>query len=51
MAGYDVCEGRPALTAWFDRVREALQPHYDEGHKIVNKIRRKQGLQTPGAKL
>nr|UVC41629.1 glutathione S-transferase 6 [Eriocheir sinensis] len=51
MAGYDVYEGRPTLTAWMQRVREALQPHYDEGHVIVNKIRTKQGLKTPGAKM
>lgn len=51
MAGYDVCEGRPLLTAWFQRVREAFHPHYDEGHVIVNKIRAKQGVKAPGSKL
>ena len=51
MAGYDVCEGRPLLTAWLQRVREAFQPYYDEGHVIVNKIREKQGAKAPGAKL
>ncbi|KAG0726293.1 Glutathione S-transferase theta-1 [Chionoecetes opilio] len=51
MAGYDVCEGRPLLTAWFQRVREACHPHYDEGHVIVNKVRAKQGAKAPGSKL
>lgn len=51
MAGYDVCEARPILTAWFQRVRENLQPHYDDGHRIVNKILTKQGMKSPGAKL
>lgn len=51
MAGYDVCEGRPILTAWMQRVRDTLQPHYDDGHRIVKKIQTKQGLKTPGAKL
>lgn len=51
MAGYDVYEGRPTLATWIQRVKEALQPHYDEGHKIVNKIRAKQGVKIPEAKL
>ncbi|XP_045129234.1 glutathione S-transferase theta-1-like [Portunus trituberculatus] len=51
MAGYDVCEGRPLVTAWLQRVREAFHPYYDEGHAIVSKVRAKQGFKIPGAKL
>lgn len=43
MAGYDVCEGRPNLTAWFKRVRDAFQPHYDEAHMMVYRVKDKFG--------
>ncbi|KAK3849584.1 hypothetical protein Pcinc_043664 [Petrolisthes cinctipes] len=51
MAGYDVFEGRPILDAWFKRVREAFQPHYDEAHHIVNHVRDSFGGKVPDAKL
>lgn len=51
MAGYDVCEGRPLLTAWFGRVKEAFQPHYDEAHNFVYHVRDKFGGKAPEAKL
>lgn len=51
MAGYDVCEGRPLLTAWFRHVKEAFQPHYDEAHGIVYHVRDKFGGNVPEAKL
>ncbi|XP_065084634.1 glutathione S-transferase theta-1-like [Ochlerotatus camptorhynchus] len=38
MAGFDPCAGRPKLTAWMARVREATNPYYDEAHKLVYKI-------------
>ncbi|XP_027220725.2 glutathione S-transferase theta-1 isoform X1 [Penaeus vannamei] len=43
MAGYDVCEGRPNLTAWFKRVKDAFQPHYDEAHMMVYRVKDKFG--------
>ncbi|XP_053640277.1 glutathione S-transferase theta-1 isoform X2 [Cherax quadricarinatus] len=51
MADYDVREGRPLLTAWFNRVKEALQPEYDEAHNVVYIIRNKSGGKVSGAKL
>lgn len=51
MADYDVFEGRPILAAWFKRVKESLQPHYDEGHKVVYRVREKFGGKVPTAKL
>ncbi|XP_047492675.1 glutathione S-transferase theta-1-like isoform X2 [Penaeus chinensis] len=43
MAGYDVCKGRPNLTAWFKRVRDSFQPHYDEAHMMVYRVKDKFG--------
>ncbi|XP_066937414.1 glutathione S-transferase theta-1-like isoform X3 [Macrobrachium rosenbergii] len=51
MAGYDILEGRPILAAWYKRVKDALQPHYDEGHKVVDIVRKKFGGRAPGSKL
>ncbi|XP_076043943.1 glutathione S-transferase theta-1-like [Oratosquilla oratoria] len=38
MGGYDVRQGRPVLNDWFDRVKEKLQPEYDEAHFMVYKV-------------
>uniref|UniRef100_A0A2M4AN13 glutathione transferase n=1 Tax=Anopheles triannulatus TaxID=58253 RepID=A0A2M4AN13_9DIPT len=38
MAGYDPCAGRPNLTQWMERVRNATNPYYDQAHKLVYKI-------------
>ncbi|XP_053682900.1 glutathione S-transferase theta-1-like [Sabethes cyaneus] len=38
MAGFDPCAGRPNLSAWMARVRDATNPYYDEAHKLVYKI-------------
>lgn len=38
MADYDPFNGRPRLTAWYQRVKQATNPYYDEAHKVVNKI-------------
>ena len=51
MAGYDVLEGRPKLAEWYKRVKDSLQPHYDEGHKVVDIVRKKFGGVNLGAKL
>lgn len=37
--GCDVTEGRPKLGAWMNRVKERLQPHFDEAHAIVYRVR------------
>ena len=31
--GYDVTKNRPRLTAWLQKVKDALQPHFDDTHK------------------
>jgi len=33
--GYDIFANRPKLEAWEARVKERLQPHFDEAHKFV----------------
>lgn len=33
--GYDVTRDRPRLAAWIQRVKEAIQPHFDETHKNI----------------
>lgn len=43
IAGYDPRQGRPKLSAWLDRVKEAANPAYDEAHAILNKMAAKSG--------
>jgi len=38
MAGYDARTEYPKIAAWMERVRQDLNPHYDEAHRILNKI-------------
>uniref|UniRef100_A0A182TCX3 glutathione transferase n=1 Tax=Anopheles melas TaxID=34690 RepID=A0A182TCX3_9DIPT len=38
IAGYDPCEGRPALASWLTAVRERTNPFYDEAHKYVYRL-------------
>jgi len=38
MAGFDIREGHPKITEYMNRVRERLQPHYDEAHEMVRKV-------------
>uniref|UniRef100_A0A023F806 glutathione transferase n=1 Tax=Triatoma infestans TaxID=30076 RepID=A0A023F806_TRIIF len=47
LAGYDPREGRPKLTEFMARVREATNPAYDEAHKIINAIAEKYKGQPP----
>ena len=35
---YDVRTNRPILTEYMERIRNQLQPHYDDIHHIVNNI-------------
>jgi len=48
MAGYDVREGRPIIKEYMDRVKNELQPHYDDVHKAVYFMRDKFGGKIPG---
>lgn len=41
--GVDVYEGRPRLKRWHQRVRNFLNPYYDEAHVTINKVIEKQG--------
>lgn len=43
MAWYDPFEGRPKLKSWYERVKQATNPHYDEAHKIVEIVIAKNG--------
>lgn len=40
MAGYDVKQGHPKITEYMERVRERLQPHYDDAHDVVRKVQK-----------
>ena len=51
MAGYDVRKGRPILEAYMARVRDELNPYYDEAHKRVYQMRDKFGGKPPTSKL
>ncbi|XP_069703062.1 glutathione S-transferase theta-1 [Periplaneta americana] len=44
MAGYDARKDFPRIAAWLERVRNDLNPHYDEVHKAVEKIAAKSKL-------
>ncbi|XP_014254251.1 glutathione S-transferase theta-1-like [Cimex lectularius] len=41
LTGYDPKEGRPALAAWMERVRNATNPHYDKVHSRLNNLSKK----------
>uniref|UniRef100_F4MI64 glutathione transferase n=1 Tax=Chironomus riparius TaxID=315576 RepID=F4MI64_9DIPT len=43
MAWYDPFDGRPRLRSWYDRVRDATNPYYDEAHVVVKKVIEKNG--------
>ena len=43
MAWYDPFDGRPRLKGWYDRVRDATNPFYDEAHVVVKKVIEKNG--------
>jgi glutathione S-transferase len=38
MAQYNPFESRPKLKSWYERVKNATNPYYDEAHVILNKI-------------
>jgi hypothetical protein len=44
VANYDARTEYPKIAAWMERVRQNLNPHYDEAHNIVNKIAAKSKL-------
>jgi glutathione S-transferase len=41
MAGFDVRKGHPKIIEYMDRVRDRLNPHYDEAHDIVRKAEKR----------
>jgi len=48
-SGHDVFRDRPKLQAWASRVKERLQPHFDEAHQPIYKVQDQFG--NPQAKL
>ena len=36
---HDVFAGRPKLEAWASRVKERLQPHFDEAHAHIMNVK------------
>jgi len=38
MAAFDVRKGRPKIEEYMARVRNDLQPHYDEAHSVVRDV-------------
>ena len=48
MAGYDVTKDRKVLSEYMQRVKQELNPHYDEVSDIVFKMRDKFGGNIPG---
>ncbi|XP_063383720.1 glutathione S-transferase theta-1-like [Cydia fagiglandana] len=47
MAGYDANAKYSNIADWMRRVREYFNPHYDEGHVILNKIVRNKSKMAP----
>ena len=37
VVGQDFLKDRPILTAWYNRVKPQLQPHWDEVHQVLYK--------------
>jgi len=48
MAGFDVKANRPILSAYMERIKADLNPHYDDVHSAVYKMRDKFGGDIPG---
>lgn len=38
IAGFDPREGRPILSAWLERVRNDVNPYYDEVLSTLNEL-------------
>lgn len=37
IAGYHPTKDRPKLQAWLDKVKEEVNPYFDEGHRFIYK--------------
>lgn len=37
-AEYDPFQGRPNLSKWYEEVKRATNPYYEEAHVILNKV-------------
>ena len=48
LSRYDVKEGRPILESYMNKVRDQLNPHYDESNKFVRSLVTKFGGKVPG---
>lgn len=45
VTGLDYTSGRPMLSAWSQRIKNNLQPHFDEVHALLYKVRDSQAMQ------
>jgi hypothetical protein len=45
---HDIKANRPVLKEYMERIKNELQPHYDDVHKIVYQMRDKFGGKVPG---
>ena len=50
LSRYDVKKGRPVLAEYMNRVKEDLNPHYDDVHKVVYMMTKKFGGKVPELK-
>ena len=48
-AGFNVYAQRPQLQAWMERVRDRLQPHFDDASVMVNKLKAMNAASTDSA--
>lgn len=44
MAGYDILKGHPKIATYMEKVKNKLQPHYDDAHKFVYKLQQQAKL-------
>jgi glutathione S-transferase len=51
MADFDVRKDRPKIVKYMERVRNDLQPHYDQVHSVVRDVTRKYKEATMQSKL
>lgn len=47
MGDFDPREGRPRIKAWMERVRDIMNPYYDEAHSVVYSIIERNKTKAP----
>lgn len=53
IVGYNIFENRPNITAWYNRVKEFLQPELTEASTVLEKVKKMytEGAEAPPSKL